>query len=184
MLSLTDCLQTSGEFLVLSLSSITLTLDLGINELFHIYAHRAIDAWFDLELREGQVLLLKIPVMMEARWRRDFLEVGYDSSAGESYYVLLMQVGDIDIPFEPSIKEIRTAMLDRAYKAKISSCQNMLSCYINLSPPPTKEESKVIHVEAVHSADKEKALVIPPSEKRRVSAEQKQLVLAALKTSA
>lgn len=78
----------------------------------------------------------------------------YDSSAEESYFALPMQMGDINIYFEPSIEEVRMAMLDKAYNAKISSWQNMLSCYIDLASPPTKKESKVIPVEDVPTANK------------------------------
>lgn len=67
----------------------------------------------------------------------------YDFSAEENNFALFTQTRNIELSFEPPTNEVRLALLDAAYKFKISSWQNMLSFIIDIFARPVKEETNV-----------------------------------------
>lgn len=63
----------------------TKTLDLGITKLFHVYALRAVDDWFDMVLCKGPTSSRGTSCGDGGRMANYLLEAEYNASTEESY---------------------------------------------------------------------------------------------------
>lgn len=82
--------------------------------MFYLYSLKIVDDWFDLELLKDRVPLVILPSQMEVGWRKDLLEMEYNSLDEESYSSLPLQQDDIGASFERLVEEVRIAILDVA----------------------------------------------------------------------